>query len=105
MQAWWQWPHLALMGEPRGFSRVSAGFSSYDVEFRLPIVWAEGLVWPKRHEGEESDGLGQPGWFHPKWFSARSDALWFLVEKDFFAVQSMAHGVTFPSDKQKRHTS
>ena len=37
-----QGPHLALMGEPRGFSRVSAGFSSYDVEFRLPIVLAQG---------------------------------------------------------------
>ena len=35
-------PHLALMGEPRGFSRVSAGFSSYDVEFRLPLVLAQG---------------------------------------------------------------
>ena len=33
---------VALMGEPRGFSRVSAGFSSYDVEFRLPIVLALG---------------------------------------------------------------
>ena len=37
-----QGPHLALMGDPRGFSRVSAGFSSYDVEFRLPIVLAQG---------------------------------------------------------------
>ena len=37
-----QGPRLALMGEPRGFSRVSAGFSSYDVEFRLPIVLAQG---------------------------------------------------------------
>ena len=35
-----QGPHLALMRDPRGFSRVSAGFSSYDVEFRLPIVLA-----------------------------------------------------------------
>ena len=35
-------PHLALTGEPRGFSRVSVGFSSYDVEFRLPIVLAQG---------------------------------------------------------------
>ena len=32
-----QGPHLALMGEPRGFSRVSAGFSSYDVEFSPEI--------------------------------------------------------------------
>ena len=35
-------PHLALTGEPRGFSRVLAGFSSYDVEFRLPLVLAQG---------------------------------------------------------------
>ena len=26
--------HLAMTGEPRGFSRVTAGFSSYDGEFR-----------------------------------------------------------------------
>ena len=37
-----QGPRLALMGEPRGFSRVSAGFSSYDIEFRIPIVLAQG---------------------------------------------------------------
>ena len=27
--------HLAMTGEPRGFSRVAAGFSSYDGEFRM----------------------------------------------------------------------
>ena len=27
-----------MAGEPRGFSRVTAGFSSYDGEFRLPLV-------------------------------------------------------------------
>src|SRR5574341_129139 len=32
--------HLAMTGEPRGFSRVTAGFSSYDGEFRLPLVLA-----------------------------------------------------------------
>ena len=31
-------PYLAVMGEPRGFSRVAAGFSSYDGEFRDPPV-------------------------------------------------------------------
>ena len=30
--------HLAMTGEPRGFSRVTAGFSSYDGEFRMPLV-------------------------------------------------------------------
>ena len=33
-----QGPHLAMTGEPRGFSRVAAGFSSYDGDFRLPLV-------------------------------------------------------------------
>ena len=37
-----QGPHLALMGKPRGFSRVSVEFSSYGVEFRLPIVLSQG---------------------------------------------------------------
>ena len=32
--------HLAMTGEPRGFSRVAAGFSSYDGEFRMPLVLA-----------------------------------------------------------------
>src|SRR5574341_40000 len=30
--------HLAMTGEPRGFSGVAAGFSSYDGEFRMPLV-------------------------------------------------------------------
>ena len=34
-------PHLAMTGEPRGFSQVTAGFSSYDGEFRLPLVLAQ----------------------------------------------------------------
>src|SRR5574340_1845383 len=34
-------PHLAMTGEPRGFSRVTAGFSSYDGEFRLPLLLAQ----------------------------------------------------------------
>ena len=33
--------HLAMAGEPRGFSRVTAGFSSYDGEYRLPLVLAQ----------------------------------------------------------------
>ena len=33
--------HLAMAGEPRGFSRVTAGFSSFDGEFRLPLVLAQ----------------------------------------------------------------
>ena len=34
--------HLAMTGEPRGSSRVAAGFSSYDGEFRMPLVLAQG---------------------------------------------------------------
>ena len=34
--------HLAMTGEPRRFSRVAAGFSSYDGEFRMPLVLAQG---------------------------------------------------------------
>ena len=37
-----QGPHLAMTGEPRGFSRVAAGFSSYDGDFRLPLVLGRG---------------------------------------------------------------
>ena len=37
-----QRPHLAMTGEPRDFSRVAAGFSSYEGEFRLPLVLAQG---------------------------------------------------------------
>ena len=33
-----QGPHAAKTMEPRGFSRVAAGFSSYDGDFRLPLV-------------------------------------------------------------------
>ena len=34
--------HLAMMGEPGGFSRVGTGFSSFDGEFRMPLVLAQG---------------------------------------------------------------
>ena len=34
--------HLAMTGEPRAFSRVAAGFSSYVGEFRMPLVLAQG---------------------------------------------------------------
>ena len=34
--------HLAMTGAPRGCSRVTAGFSSYDGEFRMPLVLAQG---------------------------------------------------------------
>ena len=35
-------PRLAMTGALRGFSRVAAGFSSYDGEFRMPLVLAQG---------------------------------------------------------------
>ena len=37
-----QRPHLAKTLEPRGFARVAAGFSSYDGDFRLPLLLALG---------------------------------------------------------------
>ena len=37
-----QGPHLAMTGEPRGVSRVVAGFSSFDGEYSLPHVLAQG---------------------------------------------------------------
>ena len=36
-----QGPHLGMTGESRGFSQGAAGFSSYDGEFRLPLVLAQ----------------------------------------------------------------
>ena len=36
-----QGPHLGMAGESRGFSQGAAGFSSYDGEFRLPLVLAQ----------------------------------------------------------------
>ena len=37
-----QGAHAAKTMEPRGFSWVAAGFSSYDGDFRLPLVFALG---------------------------------------------------------------
>ena len=46
-------PHIAMMGEPLGFSRVTAGFSSYDGDFRLPLVLAQGSpIFNSSCEGE-----------------------------------------------------
>ena len=39
--------------EPRGFSQVAAGFSSYEGEFRMPIVFAQGSpIFHSSCEGE-----------------------------------------------------
>ena len=35
--------HLAMTGDPRGVSRVAEGFSSFDGEFSLPLVLAQGI--------------------------------------------------------------
>ena len=54
-----QGPHLALMGEPRGFSRVAAGFSSYDGDLRLPLGLALGSPdFPSSCEGKLWVALG-----------------------------------------------
>ena len=41
-----QGPHLAMTRDSRGFSRVAAGFSSYNGEFRLPLVLAQRSRFP-----------------------------------------------------------
>ena len=42
-----------MTGEPRGFPRVAAGFSSYDGELRMPLVLAQGsLIFHSSCEGE-----------------------------------------------------
>ena len=48
-----QGPHLAKTCEPRGFSRVAVGFSSYGGDFRLPLVLALGsLIFHSSCEGK-----------------------------------------------------
>ena len=48
-----QWPHLAKTSEPRGFSIVAAGFSSYDGNLRLPLGLALGNpIFPSSCEGK-----------------------------------------------------
>ena len=45
--------HLSMTWEQRGFSRVAAGFSSYDGEFRMPLVLAQGSpIFHSSCEGE-----------------------------------------------------
>ena len=47
-----QGPHLAKRWEPRGFSRVAAGFSSYDGDHSLPLGLALGSpIFPSSCEG------------------------------------------------------
>ena len=44
-------PHLAMMGEPCGFSRVAARFLSYDGELREPLVLPQEIpicIWAVR---------------------------------------------------------
>ena len=42
-----------MTGEPRGFSRVAAGFSSYDEQFKMPLVLAqESPIFHSSCEGE-----------------------------------------------------
>ena len=48
-----QGPHAAKTMEPRGFFRVAAGFSSYNGDFRLPLVLALGSPnFPSSCEGK-----------------------------------------------------
>ena len=36
--------HIAMTSETRGFSRVAAGFSSYEGDFWLPLVLAQHIL-------------------------------------------------------------
>ena len=48
-----QGPHLAKRWEPRGFSRVAAGYSSYDGDLSLPLGLALGSpIFPSGCEGK-----------------------------------------------------
>ena len=48
-----QGPHLAKRWEPRGFSRVAAGFSSYDGDLSLPLGLALGSpIFPSGCDGK-----------------------------------------------------
>ena len=48
-----QGPHLAKRWDPRGFSRVAAGFSSYDGDLSLPLGLALGSpIFPSGCEGK-----------------------------------------------------
>ena len=46
-------PHLTMTGEPRGFSRVAVGFSSYDRELREPLMLPPGKS--NHHSSFEGD--------------------------------------------------
>ena len=48
-----QGPHLAKTLKPRGFSRVAAGFSSFNEDFRLPLGLALGS--PISHSSSEGN--------------------------------------------------
>ena len=54
-----QGPHLAKRWEPRGFSRVAVGISSYDGDLRLPLGLALGSpIFPSSCEGKLGVALG-----------------------------------------------
>ena len=52
-EAWCAAIHLAMRWEPHGFSRVAAGFSSYDGDLSLPLGLALGSpIFPSSCEGK-----------------------------------------------------
>ena len=54
-----QGPHLAKRWEPRGFSRVATGISSYDGDLRLPLGLAlRSPIFPSSCEGKLGVALG-----------------------------------------------
>ena len=54
-------PHLGMTGEPRGVSRVVAGFSSFDGQYSLPHVLGQGSpIFHSSFKGELGIALESP---------------------------------------------
>ena len=84
-----QGPHLAKRWEPRGVSRVAAGFSSYDWDLRLPLGLGLGSpIFPSSCEGK----LG----FALESLQGRRDLTWACVrDLIFLSREGRDLGVAF----------
>ena len=81
-----QGAHAAKTMEPRGFSRVAAGFSSYDGDFRLPLVLALGSQnFPLSSERKLGVVLA-PSFTPPRFPGRIPDSLKNCVNKDHLAA-------------------
>ena len=76
-----QGPHLAKSWEPRGFSRVAEGFSSYDGDLRLPLRLALGSpIFPSSCEGKLWVAIESLQ--RMRWPQTHRDALFFPVHSE-----------------------